>query len=67
MARQKRAMQRFVIEFPGPLTDEADPVHAIDLQEFLEFALECARHSGCPQNTESLYYAKLDKMTVKRA
>lgn len=65
MARAKRVMQQFVVEFPGPLPGEAPLVEARNLEEHLKFALECARENGCLTNDDELYYAKLDKLSVR--
>lgn len=63
MTKRPRPLQRFVIEFPGPLPDEADAPDTYDLQEHLRFCIEQGAH-GLTDGDE-LFYARLDEIVVR--
>lgn len=63
----RRLPQQFVITFPGPLPREAPEVEAKELELFLRFAVETMRQTGGLNQTQNLFFAKLDELRVEAA
>jgi hypothetical protein len=59
-----RQIQRFKIEFKAPTANQAELVQAWELEEFLKLAVTLMREQGMPQDTDSLFYAKLGDLKV---